>query len=265
MTRGSVDAFFEPDGDVYVGTAATAGPWDPSSMHFGPPAALLAREVEAQPTTTPKRVARVTFEILRPVPVGPVAVRSRMVRGGGRIDLIGATLTASDGTELALCRAWRIRTAQIDVPATARADGSPSGPDQGAVKPFFAIDADVHYGTSMETRFVSGGFLELGPAVVWMRMRMPLVAGEAPSPLTRVVIAADSGNGVSSTADPRELLFVNTDLTVHLHRHPIGEWVCLRARTVVDDQGSGLTTTGLADTTGAIGTALQSLFVQQRG
>ena len=105
------DAFFVPDGELFVGTEATAGPWDQRSMHFGPPAALLGRAVEHQPATTPRRVVRATFDILRPVPVGPVRVRGEVIRPGGGLDIGSGVLTAGDGTELALCRAWRIREA----------------------------------------------------------------------------------------------------------------------------------------------------------
>jgi hypothetical protein len=97
-----------------------------------------------------------------------------------------------------------------------------------------------------------------------MRMRVPLVDEEEPSPLTRVLVAADSGNGVSSILDWRQHLFINPDLTVHLHRYPAGEWVCLDARTWIDPDGIGLAETALYDRTGAIGRAAQSLFVAPR-
>jgi hypothetical protein len=254
------EAFFVPDGETFVGTAATAGPWEPQrSMHFGPPAALLARAAASLPADTPRRVVRATFEILRPVPIGRVRVRATVDRPGRRIDLVSAVLTDGDGQELALCRAWRIRQAVVDVPHAASAP--PPGPEAGQVRPFFAVDADVHYGTAMEVRFLTGGFLDHGPAEVWMRARIPLIAGEPLSPLSRVLVAADSGNGVSAVADPRDLLFVNTDLTVHLHRHPVGDWILLRAATALDAGGSGLATSRVADRRGEIGTALQSLFV----
>ncbi|HSJ44866.1 MAG TPA: thioesterase family protein [Euzebyales bacterium] len=262
------DAFFVPDGELFMGTAATAGPWDQRSMHFGPPAALLGRAVEHQPAATSRRVVRATFEILRPVPVGAVRVRSRVVRAGGRVDLVSAVLSADNGTELALCRAWRIREHEIDLPSTSGSESAapaPAVPGDGRTTSFFEVTADVHYGTAMDTRFLAGAFTEPGPADVWMCMRIPLVAGETPSPLTRVLVAADSGNGVSAIADPRKLLFINPDLTVHLHRHPTGEWVRLRARTVIDRLGSGLATSDLSDAEGPIGMALQSLFVDDRG
>ena len=116
----------------------------------------------------------------------------------------------------------------------------------------------------MEYRFVSGRFLEPGPATVWMRMRHPLVAGEQPSPLQRVLIAADSGNGVSATLDWSRYLFINVDLSVHLHRLPAGEWVCLDAITIPEPTGIGLADTALYDERGPIGRALQTLLVRER-
>jgi hypothetical protein len=259
-SAGLPEAFFVPDGDAFVGTAATAGPWDPQrSMHFGPPAALLARAAATLPADTQRRVVRATFEILRPVPIGRVHVRADVDRPGRRIDLVSAVLTDDTGSELALCRAWRIREADVDVPPTTSAP--PPGPESGQARPFFEIDADVHYGAAMDVRFLVGGFLDPGPADVWMRARVPLIAGEDMAPLSRVLVAADSGNGVSAVADPRDLLFVNTDLTVHLHRHPVGEWILLRASTTLDSGGSGLATSRVSDERGEIGTALQSLFV----
>jgi len=116
----------------------------------------------------------------------------------------------------------------------------------------------------MEASFVSGAFLEQGPAVAWLRMRFPLVRGEAVSPLARVLIAADSGNGVSSALDYRRFIFVNPELTVHLHRPAEGEWVCLQAETIVARRGVGLAVSTLHDLRGPIGYGLQSLLLGQR-
>ena len=119
------------------------------------------------------------------------------------------------------------------------------------------------YHTAIEFRFVAGSFLELGPATVWMRMRRPLVPGEPPSPLCRVLIAADSGNGVSAALDFRAWRFINPDLTVYLLRYPAGEWVALEASTTAAD-GIGLADTTLHDEQGPIGRSAQALFVDRR-
>ena len=120
------------------------------------------------------------------------------------------------------------------------------------------------YFTAMEWRGAGGGFFEPGPAAVWMRPRMPLVEGEEPSPLARVLVAADSGNGISSVASPRDYLFINTELTVHLFRLPIGEWVCVDAVSRIDPSGVGVAESILWDEVGRIGRGNQSLLVARR-
>jgi hypothetical protein len=111
----------------------------------------------------------------------------------------------------------------------------------------------------MEYRFTSGAFMEAGPATVWMRMDVPLLLGEEPTPLQRVLAAADSGNGVSASLDWKRFLFINVDLTVHLHRMPEGEWVCLDAVTLPEPNGVGMADTRLLDERGPIGRATQTL------
>jgi hypothetical protein len=148
--------------------------------------------------------------------------------------------------------------------STLRPGFAPPPPAEGAHRRFFDTGASVGYHTAMEYRFVEGGFLDPGPATVWMRMRHPLVAGEEPSPLQRVLVAADSGNGVSATLDLRRFIFINVDLTVHLNRHPEGEWVCLDAITIPEPTGLGISDTALYDERGPIGRAAQTLLVAER-
>ena len=150
------------------------------------------------------------------------------------------------------------------LPISARHEPPPGGPASGEQRDFFPTGQARGYHTAMEYRFVRGGFLESGPATVWMRMRVPLVEGEEPSPLQRVMTAADSGNGVSAALDWRRYLFINVDLSVHLHRMPVGEWVCLDAITLPERNGVGLADTALHDTEGPIGRGLQTLLVGLR-
>jgi hypothetical protein len=160
------------------------------------------------------------------------------------------------------CTALLIRTADeaapdvVEPPEVRLGDAVP--------QPFFPVPYDVGYHTAMEFRFGAGSFLDRGPATAWLRMRVPLVDGEEPSPLTRALVAADSGNGVSSVLDFDKYLFVNADLTVHLLRYPVGEWVCLRAVTSVDSDGIGLADTALHDEQGRVGRSVQSLLVGRR-
>ena len=255
-------SFYELDGARLLPTELTRGPWDPDAQHAGPPAALLGRALERCEPQGQAQIGRITFEILGPVPLAPLTVEAGVVRPGRSVELLEARLAGPEG-ELMRATAWRLRTRPLELEPEREAP--PPGPDHGQAKPFFPTGHDVGYHTAMEARFVTGGFLELGPATVWMRMRHPLVAGEAPSPLQRVLIAADSGNGVSAALDYGRYVFINTDLSVHLQRLPETEWVCLDAVTRPERSGLGLTDTALWDERGRIGRAAQTLLIHDRG
>jgi Thioesterase-like superfamily len=269
-------AFYVPDGDRFVSTELTRGPWDPDAQHAGPPAALIGGALERCPSLAegdaPWQIDRVTFEILRPVPIAALTVSAEVVRPGRSVELLSASLTDERG-ELIRASAWRIATRAVELPdglasedpaSPARRGRALPGPDEGAEEAFFATGHEVGYHTGMEYRFVDGRFLDPGPATVWMRMCEPLIAGEQPSPLQRVLIAADSGNGVSAALDWSRYLFINVDLSVHLHRLPAGEWVCLDAITIPEPTGVGLADTSLYDQRGPLGRALQTLLVRRR-
>jgi hypothetical protein len=256
------ESFYEANGERFASTELTRGPWDPETQHAGPPAALLAREVERLEDAEEFQVARVTFEILRAVPIAPLRVEARVVRPGRRVQLVEGSLSDQEG-ELMRATAWRLRTAPVELPELPQPE-PPPGPEAAEPRDFVPTDQEVGYHTAMEYRFLEGAFREPGPAKVWMRMRHPLVGGEQTSPLQRVLTAADSGNGVSATLDWRRFLFINVDLSVHLERMPAGEWVCLDAITLPQPNGVGVADTLLLDERGRIGRGLQSLLVSKR-
>jgi hypothetical protein len=257
------DAFFLPLApDRFTATELTRGPWDPGLQHAGPPAALLGRAVERLGDRGDLQVARVTFEIVRPLPIAELRVAARPLRGGRSVERVEATLLAGEA-EVMRATALRVRTADLDLPAGLVPGPRLPGPDAGRSMPFFPTGQEVGYHTAMDVRFVAGSFLEPGPATVWMRMRHPLVPGEAPSPLCRVLVAADSGNGVSAALDYRRWRFINPDLTVYLMRPPAGDWVALEAATTAA-AGVGLADTTLHDEQGPVGRAAQALFIDRR-
>jgi hypothetical protein len=259
------DAFYETDGDRYLATELTRGPWDPGAQHAGPPAALMGREIERLPDADEFQVGRVTCEILRSVPIAPVGVSARILRPGRRVQLVEAELSDEAGEPLMRASAWRLRAAALEIPPEAMAAAEPPrGPEQGAEVEFFPTGQELGYHSAMEVRFVEGGFIEPGPALVWLRMRQPLVAGEEPSPLQRVLVAADVGNGVSASLDYERYLFINVDITVHLERMPAGEWICVDAQTLPQPSGNGTAESVLSDQQGRIGRALQTLLIAQR-
>jgi hypothetical protein len=255
------DALFIPDAGRFVPTVHARGPWDAAALHGGPPSALLGGAMEALPTETPMAVVRTTVEILRPVPLRPLTVTARIERGGRRVQFLSASLFDGD-TELCRATAWRMRVADLDVGV--QAAESPPFPGPEASTPHVRdSDEPAFHRTGVVMRYAVGSFLEQGPATVWMRLAMPVVAGESPSPLQRALAAADFGNGVSSVLPWGEFLFINTDLTVYLSRTAESEWVCLDARTDVDSRGTGVAYSRLYDERGPIGHSLQGLFIDK--
>jgi hypothetical protein len=258
------DAFYEPAGERFAATELTRGPWDPDAQHAGPPAALLGRQLERLAGGEEFQLARLTFEILGPVPIGMVAIEARIARPGRRVQLVEADLAVDDQVRIR-ARGWRLRKAELDLPAAAIvADEPPPPPERASGGGFFPTGQEHGYHTGMDARFLEGGFREAGPARVWLRMRYPLLAGEEPTQLQRTLIAADIGNGISSSLSFRGWVFINVDLTVQLERLPVGEWICVDAVTRPHPNGIGSSDSVLSDGEGRIGRALQTLLFSKR-
>ncbi|HEX2573500.1 MAG TPA: thioesterase family protein [Polyangia bacterium] len=256
-------AFFLPDGEAFVATAHTRGPWSSAHQHGGPPSALLGREVEAVVAgEIPLMPVRFTIDLLRPVPIGRLRPRAQVTRATRSVRLVEAALEA-EGVEVLRASALFLRRADISLPPLPPPDAPPPLPETGVDSGFPFFRDRLGYHTAMEIRFVRGGFGQ-ARSTGWLRMRYPLVAGEVPSPLLRVLVAADSGNGITNVLDIDRFTFVNPDLSVHLHRLPEGEWIGLDAYTQPEPSGVGLAQSRLSDTRGPLGHALQSLLVTQR-
>jgi hypothetical protein len=255
------DTFFVPLGDdQWLATGHTTGPWEAGAQHGGPPSALLGRAMQRCQPRDDMIIARFTCEILGPIPVGELRVLSRVVRKGRSVELLEATASAG-GREVARASAWRVRRTD-GASVASRLPGPVPVPDLPTTAAFGAVKDG--YLSAMEWRAVRGGFRQPGPATVWARMRYPLVADEEPSPLERVLIVADSGNGISWELDISQWLFINPELTVHLHREAAGEWICLDAQTAISPGGAGLASSVLSDLDGPVGIGAQSLLITPR-
>jgi hypothetical protein len=257
------EAIYEVDGERFLPTELARGPWTPQAQHGGPPAALLARGLERHPDGEGMFVARLTVELLRPVPLAPLTVATRMMRHGRKVQLVEASLCAGE-SEVARAVALRIRRADVELPAGLESSLPPPGPPRGRSVESHSVGYAGFHNRGVEHRFVAGGFDRPGPSTDWIRLRVPLVAGEETSPLCRVAAAADFGNGVSWILPrPDGYRFINPDLTIYLHRLPRGEWVCLEAVTHAEPNGVGLAESRLWDETGPLGRSLQSLLIDR--
>ena len=242
------DAFYVPDGDDFVATVHTRGPWSPRHQHGGPPAALLARAIEA--AAPGFVITRVTVDFLLPVPIDRLAVRVETLRAGSKVQRLVARLLHGD------------RPVAVAIASPANDPPLPP-PETGRPFEFPFFNDPVSYHAAMETRLARGEWGS-GRVAAWMRQRMPLVAGTDTSPLERVLVAADSGSGVSAAIEHKRFTAINADLSVSVHRPLQGEWVGMDCLSLYEDTGVGLADTRLHDVRGPIGRAAQSLVVEAR-
>ena len=206
-------------------------------------------------------IARMTVDILGAIPVGELKLSSRVLRPGRSVELLEAALSAG-GREVARAHAWRVlRATQEIAPPRPASTAPPLTADDVPLAADGWVDG---YLSAVEWRFAAGAFGQPGPATAWTRLRHPLVPGEPPSPLQRVLAVADSGNGISSELELTNWHFINPELTVHVHREAVGEWICLDALTTISRGGVGLATSVLSDLDGPIGVGAQSLLIAQR-
>ena len=273
---GSTDAsLFEPAGpDRWTPTELARGPWDPRACHGGPVSALLARGIERANPQSPVdwQVARLSIELTRPVPVGaPLTLTSEVERDGRKVSLVAARLLDGD-TEVARARSLQIRVKDLDLPGDVvqSLDIAPGNPDDGiAQRVTWAVDDHVAFHKdACEHRFVEGTWDAPGSVGVWIRLLASVVPGETPSGVQRAAAAADFGNGVSGGLPFDRFTYINPDLTVHLLRSPVGEWIGMRSESVygtaTGSSGAGFAESALFDADGRLGRSVQSLILDER-
>jgi hypothetical protein len=253
FTRGDDPAEF-------IAIEGAAGPWSPDTCHGGAPAALLVQVAEGMAAPAPMSVARVTMDLLRRVPLGPLRVESRVVREGKKIQLLALELGAN-GVEVARATVLRMRREPETVPDPVSSLTTPfPGPDAGWV----TTGATGGFAGLFTMRAVRGGFEHKGPGSVWFRMDAPLVAGMATRPAARAVAAADFANGVASVLSFDQWLFPSTDLTAALLRQPEGDWVLVDAESWIGAEGRSLGQIRLGDEHGWFGSATQTSLLEAR-
>jgi len=259
-------AYVEAGEGVWHATELTRGPWDPGHQHAGPPIALLARQIErAAAPLGLTHVARLTANLFRPIPIAELRIDVKTDYAGRNAAHFSATLYA-EGKDVVRCTALVQREADLPIPQDLPGHPLPRAPQAPEASP----PAKFPYGSGkrgypdlVETRVAQGKFFR-GPSAIWFRLRHALVAGEAPTPIERVAVAADSGNGISAILDFSRYVFVNSDLTVNLLRRPEGEWICVEAQTLLGPASGGLAEARIYDATGLVGRSTQSLALRAR-
>jgi hypothetical protein len=257
-----MDAIYRVDGNRVVTSANAAGPWDPDMQHGSAPASLVVWAAEAIPTPVPMRVARVTVDLMRPVPIATLTLETEVLREGRKIQLCAVRLRAGSIIVVAATVLKVKLQAQTLPPEAAIVAVTLPGPNEAREEqPSFSSSPFV---TGVSMRSALGRFGVPGPGAIWYRADRPLVEGAGVSQAMRAVVAADFCNGTSAVLDFRQWTFLNADLTVSMAREPVGEWVLLDAESWIGPDGAGLAMARLADQHGYFGRVVQSLVIERR-
>ena len=262
VTSAALSSFYVRESDRMVSQPSTAGPWGPESQHGGPPAALLTRAVEQLDTGSERVVGRITMELLGPVPVVPLTVEASVVRPGRTVELCEATLVDVERARpVARAAAWRFPAGAVGPHTTSEPLSHTHRDGRHHERP---KSWSGGYLDAVDWRWIKGSVEEPGPGVVWMRPTVALVDGEEMSPVQRLMTCVDSASGVSAELDPGQWAFLNTELTVHILRPPVGEWLCLDAETTLGSGSVGVATSSVYDEHGLVARSAQALLVSHR-
>lgn len=263
MSEGGGVLYHQVGPDRFLATELTAGPWMADAQHGAPVGALLLHCIQQQAGAVPPPFARVTVELLRPVPVTELRVAARLKRPGRRVRMFEAEMLHGD-TAVAAATAWSITGNARDVPGAERpVPPPPRASGDGLIIPQFS--GRGFHRQAVEIDFVAGHFTEPGPATVWIRLHSVVVEGHPVSPAQRALVAADFGNGTASTVSPVETTFINTDLTLYLSRTPRSDWIAIDSTTYTGGEGYGFAESIVFDESGVVGRSVQALLFERRG
>ena len=265
------DALFTMRHGLLVPSALTRGGWSDHAQHGSPPAGILARAIELVPTANPMQIVRFSIDIFREVPIAPLSIQTEVVKDGRRIQLVAAILSAN-GTPVARATALKIRRTDLKSEITGTsAFVVPPGPHPEDLPLFEGPDAfgrddrlTRFHTHAVEIRTLDQSFARPVPGQSWFRLRVALIQGEEMTPFQTAATLSDLANGNAQALDPRDWMFVNPDITLYLHRYPVGDWLAMTSSAAQSSSGIGVTETRLFDTTGPIGHILQAQLLERR-
>ncbi len=250
------NSIFRIEGERFVPTTYAESPWTAAGLHGGPAAGLLARAIERTAAAEDLIVTRLTVDLFRQVPNAPLEVTTRVVRQGRRIQATEASIW-HEGVEISRASGLLLQQTELDLPADSFEQEQPpafpevekevalTGQEPGKNNGFHQL---VH------TRRVTtppGAFM---PSTAWMKIPCAFVEGEEMSPLVRVAALSDFTNALAHFRAKGEVVgFINADISLYLHRHPVGEWICLEVGGNAQPNGIATARATLYDREGSIG------------
>jgi len=241
-------------------TDHTRGPWHTDACHAGPPTGLLARAVEQ--LIPEKRLIRLTVDLLRPIPFAGFEVTASITRSGRSTAASTASLADQHGKVVATATGLHmVEQPPVAYPTHSAKIAGPAEAENGIFPIQTLHNKPAFNGEGVQIKYPHGEHSGPGPTTVWMKT-VPLLETESPSAFQRICPLADCGNAFGRNAEPSEVSFVNPDLSIVLHRNPVGEWLGSQSVGFWEPNGQGLADALLFDEHGAVGRALQTMLLK---
>ncbi len=250
-------SLFRREGDSFLANTCACGPWGPTALAGGAVLSLLGHVLEDVPSLVPMSLSRMTVDLMRPVPLDqPLRIETDIRRDGRKLQVVDLVVKAGD-TEHALARALRIRDMDVE---SALGEALPMASLTHPVIPppeKFQNLIPVNMGTGFIPRgidYVRSPEFENGLNTIWMRLRVPVIEGEAVRATSLATVPMDVVNLIGYSLDVSKATAINADVSAHIMRYPVGEWVAITGHTDVDSSiGHGISMGILSDREGVFG------------
>lgn len=255
-----------PDGPRMLPSPLTGGPWNSEHQHGGAVAGLLTRTLDTIDSPVPMRLARITVEMFRGVPLKPLRVEPELLRAGRRIQSVEARLFDGD---VLVARATglriRIHDALPEMFTPAQRDPALGEPPDGVPKrredfvmptmPGFIRAVDIQSEIPKECGVA---------ATLWTRLRCRFAEGEETTPIVRLATLGDFASGTGNAMDYTKYTSINPDLTIHVLREPRSDWIGMRGTTLRATDGIGQSAATVYDLDGPVAHVQASLLLDRR-
>lgn len=246
--------YFEKQDNQYLPAPAARGPWDPNSLSGSVIVSLLAHAIEQTVDTTEYMPARLTVDMYRLPDFSPIDIRVNVIRDGYRIKVVDAEFVANGKSMArASCQLLR-RTANAEVRVWQPEDWKVPAPDE-------LPEPEETWGR--KRRVIEGQMNTFGRKRMWLAEERELVRGEPLTPWIRAVLVADLTNPWANSGEGG-LGYINSDVTLYLHRLPADEWLGVDVVNHGATDGVAIGECWLYDRNGRIGSSSVTGLAQQK-
>jgi len=254
-----IGTLFIEKNNGFLATDYSVGPWSKIHQHGSPATMLIGKVLQR---TSKLALARLTIEILRPIPVGLISIETERLRPGRFVEIWGAKLYCNK-KEIIRASGLFLKPDNVQFDAPANDLTNIVLPQDSQPIPFIYSKPGVNFANSVEMRIAHGKFMS-GHAAVWIRPLVTLIEGQPLSALDRLLLVADCGNGIGGFLDIEKYSFINPDLTVYINRLPNSDWVGIDSKSFGQKNGIGLSDSIIFDEQGFIARANQSIIIRKQ-